>query len=225
MSGVASESLHRPLVEVRGHHDGLRFVAAREDDGLPEKADLVDDFGQVVAGLGDSELLWGVVAHETRVHVRLLVHPDGLYNSSMSSLPDPQGIAFWSPDHADAIELGQAFAYRGGRQQLRLVYFLGAEIGGESSYPPPSLQNWDVRDMYGRRDQWTCGLCGNPIPKRPTSNESLNLSIDHITPRSHSGSNYPSNLRAAHQGCNKARRNKPHSTEFVLPRSLAHLFS
>jgi len=135
---------------------------------------------------------------------------------------DSEGLLPW--DSRLTAEEG-VFPYIGGRQRLKLAYVLGAEKGGRSDFPPPSLQNAAVRDMYGRRDQWTCGLCGNPIPEQRVSNDSLNLSIDHITPQSHGGSDYPSNLRATHQGCNKARRNKPATAKFVLPHSLAHLLS
>lgn len=136
---------------------------------------------------------------------------------------DPQGIALLNPEHAADIRAGRAFPYKGGRKHIKLVYFLGAETGGESKYPPPSLQDWRIRDMYGRRDAWICGLCGNPIPERWVKNDSFNLSIDHITPKSLGGSNYPSNLRATHQACNKARRNRPEET-FTIPHSIAYAF-
>jgi hypothetical protein len=48
------------------------------------------------------------------------------------------------------------------------------------------------------------------------------LSIDHKVPQSQGGSDYPSNVRAAHQGCNKARRDKGDG-EFKRPASLDYL--
>ena len=224
-SDTSPQRLDCALEELRGHHHGLRLVTASEDNGLAKKADLVDDFGQVIAGFGDAHVLRGVVAHETRVHTSLLVQRSGLYNSGMSSLLDAQGIALLVPGHAPAIKAGRAFAYKGGREHTKLVYFLGAETGGASEHPPPSLENWTVRDMYGHRDGWICGLCGHPIPERWVKHDSLNLSIDHITPKSFGGSNYPSNLRATHQGCNKSRRNKPAGEPFILPRSIAFHFA
>lgn len=86
-SDTGSQRLDGALEELRGHHHGLWLVAARQDDRLTEKADLVDDFGQVVAGLGDSESLRGVVAHASRIHTGLLVQGSGLYNSGMDDFP------------------------------------------------------------------------------------------------------------------------------------------
>lgn len=82
-SDTSSQRLDGALEELRGHHHGLWLVAARQDDRLTEKTDLVDDFGQVVAGLGDSESLRGVVAHASRIHTGLLVQRSGLYNWGM----------------------------------------------------------------------------------------------------------------------------------------------
>jgi hypothetical protein len=70
--------------------------------------------------------------------------------------------------------------------------------------------------MYAERDGWTCHLCGEAIVHE-IKDERLNLSLDHLLPRSKGGSDYPSNLAASHVSCNKARGNRdvpdssPHS--------------
>jgi 5-methylcytosine-specific restriction endonuclease McrA len=116
---------------------------------------------------------------------------------------------------------GVIFAYRGGKTQQQLGYVVNFHKHQRINRPqpskltPPSLQNNTVRRMYGERDNWTCHLCGNEIEQFPRDTDfsglcdDLMLSIDHLTPKSEGGSDYPSNLRAAHQSCNKRRCAKP----------------
>jgi len=63
------------------------------------------------------------------------------------------------------------------------------------------------------RDGWTCHLCNKPVPKdleySPDNYEPLYPSLDHIVPRSHGGTDNPSNLRLAHTQCNSERRDSP----------------
>lgn len=125
-------------------------------------------------------------------------------------------------------DAGLLFPYIGGvaRQQLAMVvnFRRHQKINRPQpgKLPPPSLQNGEVRRMYARRDSWICGLCQNRIPERPVQNDSFNLSIDHIVPQSRGGSDYPTNLRATHQGCNKGRRDGL-DEEFTIPLSMQGL--
>ncbi|MET8694769.1 HNH endonuclease [Streptomyces bauhiniae] len=139
-----------------------------------------------------------------------------------------------SPKHVESLmtmltDAGLIFPYIGGvaRQQMAVVvnFRKHQRINRpqKSKLPPPSLGNYKVREMYGRRDNWVCQLCGSDIPRLPVMNDCHNLSIDHIRPQSAGGSDHPSNLRAAHQACNKGRRDTPDGEEFVPPRSLAGL--
>lgn len=62
-----------------------------------------------------------------------------------------------------------------------------------------------LRVMVLTRDRGVCWLCG------------LNgaTTVDHIVPRSHGGSDDPSNLAAAHAGCNYSRGNRPPAVPFT----------
>lgn len=125
-------------------------------------------------------------------------------------------------------DAGLVFPFIGGvaRQQLAMVvnFRRHQKINRPQpgKLPPPSLQNGEVRRMYARRDNWICGLCQNRIPEQPVKNDSFNLSIDHIVPRARGGSDYPTNLRATHQGCNKGRRDGL-DEEFSTPLSMQGL--
>ncbi len=166
------------------------------------------------------------------------------------NMADDEGILRWTPAYIKAqafmydddltigdvgklmqclSDAGLVFPYVGGvaRQQMAVVvnFRKHQRINRpqKSKLVPPSLGNWQVRAMYARRDGWICQLCGGGIPELPVSNDSHNLSIDHIRPVSAGGTDHPSNVRATHQACNKSRRDTPEGEEFIPPRSLAGL--
>ncbi|MBV9023345.1 MAG: HNH endonuclease [Streptomycetaceae bacterium] len=162
------------------------------------------------------------------------------------NMADDEGLLRWTPSYIKAsafmydddltvadvgklmhclTDAGLLYPYIGGvaRQQMAMVvnFRKHQRINRpqKSKLPPPSLQNPEVRRVYGRRDGWTCQLCGGGIPERPVRNDSHNLSIDHIKPQSAGGTDHPSNVRATHQACNKSRRDGL-DDEFIPPRSL-----
>lgn len=182
--------------------------------------------------------------------VGLLPRDARLLFISTFNMADDEGLLRWTPAYIKAsafmydddltlkhveelmgmvTDAGLLFPYIGGvaRQQMAVVvnFRKHQRINRpqKSKLPPPSLGNYKVREMYARRDGWTCQLCGLAIPRLPVVNDSHNLSIDHIRPQSAGGTDHPSNLRAAHQACNKSRRDTPDGADFIPPRSLAGL--
>ncbi|ELP67714.1 HNH endonuclease domain protein [Streptomyces turgidiscabies Car8] len=180
--------------------------------------------------------------------VGLLPRDARLLFISTFNMADDEGLLRWTPAYIKAqtfmydddlnlkdvetlmgmlAEAGLVFPFIGGvaRQQMAVVvnFRKHQRINRpqKSKLPPPSLQNYRVREMYARRDGWVCQLCGLDIPRLPVVNDAHNLSIDHITPQAAGGSDHPSNLRATHQACNKSRRDSPDGEEFFPPRSLA----
>lgn len=151
------------------------------------------------------------------------------------NLADDEGLLRWTPAFvkaqvfmydddlsvADAqrlmselTEAGILFPYHGGKTQQRLAYIVNFRRHQKinrpqpSKLPPPSLQSRDVQLMYGRRDGFVCHLCNGPVAQQPTTDERLTLSMDHVEAQHGGGSDYPSNIRAAHLTCNKSRRHK-----------------
>jgi hypothetical protein len=180
--------------------------------------------------------------------VGLLPRDARLLFISTFNMADDEGLLRWTPAYIKAqtfmydddltlkhvevlmgmlADAGLVFPYIGGvaRQQMAVVvnFRKHQKINRpqKSKLPPPSLGNYKVREMYARRDGWTCQLCGLDIPRLPVVNDCHNLSIDHIRPQSAGGTDHPSNVRATHQACNKARRDRPDGDEFIPPRSLA----
>lgn len=107
---------------------------------------------------------------------------------------------------------GMIYPYLGGKAQQKLAFIVNfhkhqkINRPSPSKLPPPSLQDVKIRYMYGARDGFKCHLCDGQIDEQPTlDNEDFVVSIDHIKPVSSGGGDYPSNLRAAHQCCNKGR--------------------
>ena len=55
------------------------------------------------------------------------------------------------------------------------------------------------------RDDWTCGICLEPVDPAVNPNTAWGATLDHIVPRSQGGTHDPENLRLAHRWCNSAR--------------------
>ncbi|MEU9323253.1 HNH endonuclease signature motif containing protein [Streptomyces canus] len=166
------------------------------------------------------------------------------------NMADDEGILRWTPAYIKAqafmydddltikdvdqlmrclTDTGLVFPYIGGaaRQQMAVVvnFRKHQRINRpqKSKLPPPSTGAWQVREMYARRDGWTCQLCGGEIPQRIVSNEDHNLVVDHIRPVAAGGTDHPSNVRAAHQTCARSRRGSSEDEEFFPPAGLAGL--
>lgn len=56
------------------------------------------------------------------------------------------------------------------------------------------------------RDRWTCHLCGKRIGKSYPPYHPRSASVDHVIPLSRGGEHSMQNVRAAHFGCNSAKR-------------------
>lgn len=108
--------------------------------------------------------------------------------------------------------------YRGGKSQQRLGWIINfrrhqrINRPQEGRLPAPSIQNPAIVRAYCERDRWVCAVCNLPVEQDPVKRKKtlkVQPSIDHIEPKSKGGSDYPSNLRLAHQGCNASRGVKP----------------
>ena len=69
------------------------------------------------------------------------------------------------------------------------------EISGVE-YQQGTLQGYDIREYLLAKWQHRCAYCGN---------QHVPLQVEHIVPRSHGGSDRPSNLTLACQRCNQAK--------------------
>lgn len=165
------------------------------------------------------------------------------------NLADDEGLLRWAPAYLKAsafmydddvtvsdvaklmqclADAGLLFPYIGGvaRQQMAMVVNFRKHQNinrpQKSKLPPPSLQSGEVRRVYGRRDNWTCRLCGGGIPERPVSTAAHNLAIGRIRPQSAGGTDHPSNVRAVHQVCGEGHWDGSEG-EFVAPGGLAGL--
>jgi len=166
------------------------------------------------------------------------------------NMADDEGILRWTPSYIKAqafmydddlgpsevgkimqclADAGLVFPFIAGvaRQQMALVvnFRKHQRINRpqKSKLPPPSLGSWQTREMYARRDAWTCQLCGGEIPQRIVVNDDHNLVVDHIRPVAAGGTDHPSNVRATHQTCARSRRGSSEEEEFFPPAGLAGL--
>jgi 5-methylcytosine-specific restriction endonuclease McrA len=104
-------------------------------------------------------------------------------------------------------------------QKCRSVWLSRTRKRKTKAYPADWIDPPTRYAIY-HRDRWTCHLCHLPVPP---DLEWVNdewqpnyPTLDHLVPRSHGGTDEPSNLKLAHMGCNTARGNAPliYSTTF-----------
>ncbi len=166
------------------------------------------------------------------------------------NLADDEGILRWSADFirsqvfpydadmtarrieklmAELVEGDFLFPYDTGRVRQHLAVVVRfrkhqrINRAQPSKLPPPPLGDPHVREMYGRRDDMTCHLCGSEIVKVTDDwtntydivpgnhyheQQAQRLHIDHLVPPSKGGADYPSNLASAHAKCNIGRNNR-----------------
>jgi|SoiMethySBSTD1v2_1073268.scaffolds.fasta_scaffold50154_4 hypothetical protein len=78
---------------------------------------------------------------------------------------------------------------------------------GESRFQPTGC--WirpEKRAAIYHRDNWTCVYCGRAVTD--VADVPVVLTLDHLIPKSHGGSNEPSNLVSACRACNCSRGNR-----------------
>ena len=63
-------------------------------------------------------------------------------------------------------------------------------------------------DAVWARDEGICGICGTGVDPSLAFPHRMSATLDHITPRAHSGSDDPANLRIAHLTCNASRQDR-----------------
>lgn len=66
----------------------------------------------------------------------------------------------------------------------------------------------DMRLAIYILDGWICQICNEAIDQTAHHNTAWAPTLDHVIPRSHGGSDDPSNLRTAHRYCNSVRGNR-----------------
>lgn len=60
------------------------------------------------------------------------------------------------------------------------------------------FNKWDIYD----RDNWTCGICLDPVDPELTYPDPMSVSLDHVIPLSKGGGHIPSNTQCSHLSCN-----------------------
>lgn len=66
------------------------------------------------------------------------------------------------------------------------------------------VESFNAKEIY-ERDNWMCGLCGDPIDPAAKLPNQMSASIDHIIPISKGGTHERTNVQAAHLFCNVSK--------------------
>ena len=61
-----------------------------------------------------------------------------------------------------------------------------------------------IEDL-GKRDNWLCHLCGQPVKRNAKSGSRRAPTRDHVVPRARGGTNSADNIKLAHRECNSER--------------------
>lgn len=79
------------------------------------------------------------------------------------------------------------------------------------------------RPTVYERDEWTCGLCRQPIDRTLQYPHGMSVSLDHVIPLAHGGPHTYSNVQAAHLRCNReaGSRIAAGHRQLVMPRELS----
>lgn len=62
------------------------------------------------------------------------------------------------------------------------------------------------RRVVFERDDWTCNICGGPIPQDAVYPDPLSAQVDHVVPLSQGGDHSYENVAASHMRCNLTKR-------------------
>ena len=93
--------------------------------------------------------------------------------------------------------------------------------GSRARTERPGRPNWLTRRRILNRDNWTCYLDGEPIPRDLAWPHPRSASVDHVIPVSAGGSDADENLRATHWGCNEAKGDSLPGVEIWVPLEVA----
>jgi len=102
--------------------------------------------------------------------------------------------------YGNCVWCGKLFAYRASRPQV-YCQPSHAHRAGKRRFHPIGMTR---RQIY-ERDGWICHICGESVVDRPYRGGNLDPTCDHVIPVAHGGTDYPSNLRLAHNICNSLR--------------------
>lgn len=62
-------------------------------------------------------------------------------------------------------------------------------------------ESFDYREIF-ERDDWTCGICSDPVSPEIAWPDPLSVSLDHIVPVSRGGKHARDNAQCSHLACN-----------------------
>ena len=76
-------------------------------------------------------------------------------------------------------------------------------------------ERFDPVDVF-ERDDWTCGLCGDPVDPDLEHPDPMSVSLDHIVPIIQGGGHLLDNCQCSHLTCNLRKARGPRSARIVI---------
>lgn len=136
----------------------------------------------------------------------LPVHGTSARYRSGCRCPDCKECRAAENNRAIAVHKAKYGVAPSSRYRRRIKDTLGYWPQGGSDFYIPHSERVGVYERDGR----VCQLCGGPIPKDLDPNNPEAPTLDHIIPQSWTliPDHSPSNLQAAHRGCNSRKRDR-----------------
>ena len=112
----------------------------------------------------------------------------------------------WTAENREHVRAYKAQWARDNHDRVRQTVTAGKHRRKAQMRSAPSEKFYDTEIF--ERDNWTCGLCGEPIDPTLTYPNPMYRSIDHIGPLSKGGGHTRANVQAAHLRCNKVKNGR-----------------
>ena len=118
------------------------------------------------------------------------------------------------PGHYKAWRRSQGFVDARSGGGSRSAKASARHVARAKRYGVP-WERFDPVDVF-ERDDWTCGLCGDPVDPGLEYPDPMSVSLDHIVPIIQGGGHLLDNCQCSHLTCNLRKARGPRSARIVI---------
>jgi 5-methylcytosine-specific restriction endonuclease McrA len=90
------------------------------------------------------------------------------------------------------------------RNRLRMRFYLALR---RANLRQGDWEHFSYTEIY-ERDEWTCGLCREPVDRTLRHPEPMSASLDHVVPIAAGGGHTRDNVQCSHLRCNVTKHKR-----------------